>query len=66
MTHEGSTDVAIVVLRVPGSIGVSVAERLRAALGRAFKGTPLAGVQTLVLSDGAELEIIRTRVRGAV
>lgn len=61
VTHDASTDVALLVLKAPGVIHEETARRLQEGLAAALEGTPLAGVKTIVLGDGLDLEVVRAR-----
>lgn len=60
-THDASTDIGLLIIKVPGFVAEETVERLRHTVEQGLKGTPLEGVRAFVLGDGMDLEIVRTR-----
>jgi hypothetical protein len=58
---EDVKGVEMVIFRIPGVISMEQAQRLRAYWSDACEGTALAGVKTVVLTDGVDIEFVRTK-----
>jgi hypothetical protein len=64
VSHNGETDIAMVVLKLPGHISAEQVDRLREHWQKVTAGTSLEGVQALVLPNGMDLEIVRANTGG--
>jgi len=62
VTTREATDITLMIIRCEGPISHDACERLRTSWEAACVGTRLEGVKTLILTDGLNVEFVRSRV----
>ncbi len=61
ITAHDATDVTLMILRIDATLSQDTCERLARAWSEGCRGTALERVKTLVLSDGIQVEFVRSR-----
>jgi hypothetical protein len=61
VTTQEAQGVELVILKTPGPISDETVQRLNSTWATCVSGTSLAGVRTVVLTDGMQAEFVRTR-----